>query len=63
VITVHRTGFIAVQACPVAGECNQIPHTTLPRGRGSERWRMSTVTYAAKLKAAPPPYASYQHCR
>jgi hypothetical protein len=35
VFAVHRSHFVAMQACAVAGECNEISQRPLPCGRGS----------------------------
>ena len=35
VMKIHRSRFVAVQARPIAGECNEVPQTPHPCGRGS----------------------------
>ena len=42
---IHRSRFVAVQACAVAGERDEIPQKPLPCGRGSA-WRSTTLGFA-----------------
>src|SRR5512142_3300030 len=53
VIPIHRSGLVAVQARPVAGERNEIPQTPLSCGRGSV-WRTTTLGWSRHFHVAHP---------
>jgi hypothetical protein len=47
VMPVHRTGFVAMQVCPIASESDKVPHRSIPLPLLYSRGSAESITVSA----------------